>query len=121
MVASSICEAIIIALLTRRGKTFMACFCYNSSPMKPYCILAYYHFVPLADPHEEVALHTAFLGVRDATARIYLSESGINGQLCIHEKDAPGYIHWMQARPEFREVIFKMHRYPEHVFPRLTI
>lgn len=88
---------------------------------KPYCVLAFYHFVSIADPHEEVAQHQAFLSQRDATSRIYISEQGINGQMSAHENDAKVYMEWMHSRPEFQGVDFKIHRYHEHVFPRLTV
>jgi UPF0176 protein len=86
-----------------------------------YQVLAYYHFIPIQDPYEEVARQRAFLSERDVTARIYLSEQGINGQMSAHEKAAAEYQEWMQSRPEFREMPFKVHRYHEHAFPRLTI
>ncbi len=84
-------------------------------------VLAYYSFTPLADPHGEVAKHKAFLGARDATCRVYISEQGLNGQLSAIRADAEAYIEWMHQRPEFKDVRFKVHPYHEQVFPRLTI
>lgn len=83
--------------------------------------LAYYHFVPLEDPHAEVRLHRKFLETQDVTCRIYLSEQGINGQLTASPKAAEAYIEWMHSREIFAQVQFKIQDYHEHAFPRLTI
>jgi UPF0176 protein len=87
----------------------------------PYFILAYYHFIAIDSPDEEVARHKAFFEGKDATSRIYISHKGINGQMSAAKEDAQAYIAWMHSRPEFKEVVFKIDEYHEHVFPRLTI
>lgn len=86
-----------------------------------YQILAYYLFSPIADPQLEVTLHKVFLTACDASARIYISEEGINGQLCIHSDHAPRYIAWMNSRAPFEDLVFKATPYHEHAFPRLTV
>lgn len=86
-----------------------------------YRILAYYHFVPIENPQEEVESHKAFFATRDVTCRIYISEEGINGQMCAVHEDAETYMDWMQQRELFRGVKFKVHPYHEHVFPRKTV
>lgn len=84
-------------------------------------VLAFYHFFPLSDPHLEVNTHKAFFAERDMSCRIYISEEGINGQMCAIKSDAEAYMSWMHQRPEFKTVKFKIHPYHEHVFPRKTI
>lgn len=86
-----------------------------------YTVLAYYAFVPIKDPYEEVKTHKAFLQPLDATCRIYISEEGINGQLCCSREDAPKYIEWMHSRPLFSQIVFKQDSWHEPVYPRLTI
>lgn len=88
---------------------------------KAYFILAYYHLITIDAPHEEVARHQAFFAGKDATSRIYISHKGINGQMSAAKDDAQAYINWMQSRPEFADLVFKIDEYHEHVFPRLTI
>ncbi|MBA3957819.1 MAG: rhodanese-related sulfurtransferase [Parachlamydiaceae bacterium] len=88
---------------------------------KPYLVLAYYHFVDLENPHEEVALHKAFFANRDVTCRTYISEQGINGQMSAAKSDAIAYMEWMHARPLFKSVVFKRHESDENVFPRITV
>jgi UPF0176 protein len=84
-------------------------------------VLAYYYFAKLADPHAEVAIHKAFFAERDVTCRIYISEEGINGQMCAIRADAQAYMDWMEQRPEFKGIRFKIHPYHEHVYPRTTV
>ena len=87
----------------------------------PYRILAYYLFTPVADPMQEVLMHQQFFEERDVTCRIYISEGGINGQMCAACGDAQAYMDWMHKRPEFSAISFKTHPYHEHVFPRKTV
>lgn len=87
----------------------------------PYYVLAYYLFVPISNPQEEVAAHLEFFNGRDAASRIYISEDGINGQMSAIQEDAEAYIEWMHARPLFKDIHFKIHLHHENVFPRLTI
>lgn len=91
------------------------------SQSNPFLILAYYHFLPVADPHAEVAAHKTFLENRDVTSRIYISEKGINGQMSAIRQDAKAYMDWMLSRPEFHGIQFKIDEYHEHVFPRLAV
>ncbi len=86
-----------------------------------YQVLAYYRFVHLRDPHEEVLRHKCFFGGRNVRGRIYISEDGINGQVSASEADAEAYKAWMWERDPFHDMEFKMSRYHENVFPRMTV
>lgn len=87
----------------------------------PFFVLAYYHFVSIPDPHQEVAAHKAFFKERQITSRIYLSEQGINGQMSGARADAEAYMKWMHANPLFEKMPFKIHPHHENVFPRQTV
>lgn len=87
----------------------------------PYFVLAYYYFLPLANPQAEVIAHKNFFEGRDVTARIYISENGINGQMSASQRDTQAYVDWMHGRPEFKDIHFKFHPHHEHAFPRCTI
>lgn len=87
----------------------------------PYQILAYYFISPIADPHAEVKTHKLFFDGRDVKSRIYISETGLNGQLSAATPDALAYIEWMTGRPEFKGIEFKLTPHHEQVFPRLTV
>lgn len=88
---------------------------------KNYLILAYYLFVAIENPDEEVAKHHAFFAPRDLKGRIYISNDGINGQMSGLVKDVQEYMQWLKTDPRFQDVEFKIHSYHEHVFPKATI
>jgi UPF0176 protein len=88
---------------------------------KKICVLAYYIFTPIEDPNLEVARHKDFFSMRDVTARIYLSEQGINGQMSASPEAARDYMEWLKSDVRFAAVEFKIHYYHEHVFPRCTV
>ena len=87
----------------------------------PYRVLAYYHFTHLDDPHLEVSRHMEFIKDKDIKCRIYLSDEGINGQMSALKGDAEAYQKWLKSDPRFKEIEFKIHMHPEHVFPRATV
>lgn len=86
-----------------------------------YCVLAYYFFTPIEDPHAEVARHQEFLKDKDIRCRVYFSHEGVNGQMSASKADASVYIEWFKSDPRFKDVVFKIHHYSEHVFPRATV
>lgn len=86
-----------------------------------FCVLAFYHLVPVADPHALIEEHKIFFKDRDITSRIYINEEGINAQMsgsleCIEE-----YIAWLSENPKFSNAFFKRHAHHEHAFPRKTV
>lgn len=84
-------------------------------------VLAYYHLVTIEDPHAEVRIHKAFCSQFDLTGRLYISETGINGQMSGTLEASEAYRTWMHSRELFKETVFKIHDHHEHVFPRMTI
>lgn len=84
-------------------------------------VLAFYKYVDIEDPQEEVKTHKSFFENRDITSRIYISEEGINGQMSASKEDAMAYIDWMHSRSEFKDVHFKLHYWHEQVFPKQTV
>jgi UPF0176 protein len=86
-----------------------------------YYVLAYYFFTPIENPKEEVEKHQAFFENRDIKGRIYIAASGINGQMSARADHAEEYMRWMHADSRFEKIEFKIHRFPEHAFPRATV
>jgi UPF0176 protein len=86
-----------------------------------YQVLAYYYFTPIENPHLEVSRHLEFLHGRDICCRIYISDEGMNGQMSAAAKDSQAYQDWLKSDPRFKDVVFKIHAHPEHVFPRLSV
>lgn len=88
--------------------------------MDYYC-LAFYKYIPLHNPHEEIRQQKAYLEQLDAKSRIYINHEGINGQMSLRKDHALKYIDWMHSKEEFEDVHFKLHEWHEHAFPKLTI
>ncbi|WP_201456502.1 rhodanese-related sulfurtransferase [Chlamydia sp. 17-3921] len=88
---------------------------------KNYYALAYYCITPVEKPHDEIALHKKFLENKDVSCRIYISEQGINGQFSGYQPDAESYMLWLQERPDFSKVKFKIHNIQDNIFPRITV
>lgn len=88
---------------------------------KKYFVLAYYLFTPISDPLKVVSDHKKFFEDKDVTARIYLAEEGINGQMSASPEAAEAYMHWLKSDPRFQNVEFKIHFHHEHAFPRVSI
>lgn len=96
-------------------------FIYNGSMKNntPYQVFAYYFFTAVENPEKSAAEHKKFLRSLDAKGRIYLSYDGINGQLSIHENDAPTYISWLKEL--YPEMQIKIHYWHDHAFEKLTL
>ncbi|MFY7842531.1 MAG: rhodanese-related sulfurtransferase [Rhabdochlamydiaceae bacterium] len=86
-----------------------------------YLVLAYYHFVAIPNPEQEVRAHKEFLKGKNIKCRIYLCKDGINGQTSGSFQDAQLYMEWLKQNPLFKDVKFKVHFYHENVFPRATV
>jgi UPF0176 protein len=87
----------------------------------PYHVLAYYCFTSLENPLEEVSRHQAFLQNLEIRCRIYISEEGINGQMSASPEASTAYQDWLKSDSRFQEIVFKVHHFHEHVFPRATV
>lgn len=86
-----------------------------------YFVLAYYNFKKIADPKSHIKKHKDFLSLRDAKARIYINEDGVNAQMSIREEDAESYIEWLREHDFFKDMPIKIHQSKSHVFAKLTV
>lgn len=86
-----------------------------------YFVLAYYCFVELEYPEEEIEKHKDFLTGLDARSRIYISEEGINCQMSAKKEDCLQYIEWVKANTSFAKSRFQLDEWHEHAFPRLVV
>ncbi len=84
-------------------------------------VLAYYFFTHIEEPSVEVLRHKLFFADRDVKGRIYISKEGINGQMSASFEAAQDYMEWLKSDPRFQGVEFKIHTWPEHCFPRMTV
>lgn len=86
-----------------------------------YCVLAYYYFNKILDPHLFIKEHKEYLSSKDAKGRIYINEEGINGQMSIHESQAEEYIQWLNSFEPLKDMEVKIHLFDEHAFAKMTI
>lgn len=86
-----------------------------------YWVIAYYWIGKLENPQAEIGRQKDFFRSRDFRGRIYISEQGINGQSSGLASHAEEYIAWMRADSRFQEIDFKIQRFEEHVFPKMTV
>lgn len=93
----------------------------TSNPSNDYFVLAFYHLASIENPDLEVEAQKNFIAGRSITCRLYVSAGGINGQMSAYRDDAIAYMEWMQSRPLFQEMPFKIHYWHEHVFPRQQV
>lgn len=86
-----------------------------------HVVLAFYHIASVPSPKEEVAIQHAFCKEHDLMGRVYIADHGINGQMSATPEAAEAYMEWLKKRSPFEDVVFKLHFWHEHCFPRMTI
>lgn len=86
-----------------------------------YLVLAFYVFTTIEEPHREVKRWKRFLEDKDAMGRIYINEDGVNAQMSILEEDSQAFYDWFLGDERFQGTEIKVHHYPEHAFPKMTV
>lgn len=86
-----------------------------------YLVLAYYFFNEIPDPHAFIKDHKKYLASKDARGRIYINETGINGQMSIAAEQAEDYVNWLHAFAPLKDMEVKAHQSYEHAFAKMTI
>lgn len=86
-----------------------------------HVVLAFYHIADVPCPKTEVKIQHAFCKEHDLTGRVYIADHGINGQMSGTPEAAKAYMEWLKSRSPFEGVVFKLHEWHEHCFPRMTI
>ncbi|MDP2691209.1 MAG: rhodanese-related sulfurtransferase [bacterium] len=83
--------------------------------------LSFYRYVRIADPQQmrdHLFIEWSELGV---LGRIYLSQEGINAQICVPEPRWDDFVRKLYAHPEFTDMPFKVAVEEEESFWKLTI
>ncbi len=96
-------------------------FHYENLDDAPYIVIAYYHFASIEDPNKEVVDLKNFLSTCDVTCRVYVSNEGVNAQMSFLRQDAARYMQWLQSRPLFENVVFKLQGATQHVFSKVIV
>lgn len=86
-----------------------------------YFAIAFYIFTQVDNPHQLIKKHKQFFESRDCSARIYISEEGINGQMSARCDHAEEYMNWLREDERFAQVEFKLHRCSDNIFPKKTV
>ena len=60
-----------------------------------------------------------FLESLDAMGRIYINEGGVNAQMSLLAAEVEGFYEWILK--DYPKTEVKVHRYPEHAFPKMTV
>ncbi len=88
---------------------------------KPYRVLLYYKYVPLAQHSEYAARHLKFCQALGVRGRVLIAEEGINGTLSGTIDQCEAYINALQMDPRFEDMVFKIDEVEKHVFGRLSV
>lgn len=86
----------------------------------PYQVIAYYWLEGIDAPHQLIKDHKDWFSSRDASARIYINEQGINAQMCIATDQALDYMNWIQEKIE-KKLFFKIQGHDCQAFPRCNV
>ena len=75
---------------------------------KPYSILLYYCYTPIADPEEFREQHHLMCLELNLLGRIIVSKEGLNGTVSGLKEDCEKYMEIMHADPRFAKIDFKV-------------
>ena len=87
--------------------------------MKPFRILLYYHYQPLADPLAHRDEHHRFALAHGLLGRVIVAPEGINGTVSGTEADCRAYMDWL--RGVFAGISFKVETHESHAFYKLFV
>lgn len=87
----------------------------------PYEVLLYYLYTEISDPERYAIEHKRFCAELGLLGRILVAHEGINGTVSGLKEDTRRYCEEMKARPETREVVFKIDAAEGHAFKKLSV
>lgn len=89
--------------------------------MKPYQILLYYYFTPLADVPAVVKEQEALCRSMNLLGRILVAPEGLNGTVSGTVADTEAYMEAMRSHPLFQGIEFKVDAYDSVPFYKLHV
>jgi UPF0176 protein len=87
----------------------------------PFFAIAYYHFVELDNPEQEVERYKNFFNGRDIKGRIYFSKDGVNAQISATRDASKEFLSWLREDPRFQDADVKLQACGEHAFYKMTV
>ena len=88
---------------------------------KPYSILLYYCYTPIADPEAFREEHHLLCLELNLLGRIIISKEGLNGTVSGLKADCDKYMEIVKADPRFAKVDFKVDESDKHAFAKLHV
>ncbi|KAB7704707.1 rhodanese-related sulfurtransferase [Bacillus aerolatus] len=88
---------------------------------KPYRVLLYYHYVPIADPEELASEHLELCKEIGLKGRILISSEGINGTVSGTVEQTEKYMNEMKKDPRFADMVYKTDEADEHAFKKMHV
>ncbi|NQW77597.1 MAG: hypothetical protein HQ448_12380, partial [Cytophagales bacterium] len=91
--------------------------------MKPYSVLLYYNYTPIADPESYREKHHLFCIENRILGRIIVASEGLNGAVSGTHADCQNYMQWLKEDPIFQgtEFDFKIEKHDAHTFAKLHV
>jgi UPF0176 protein len=88
---------------------------------RPYRVLLYYNYVPLADPQAVRDEMESFCVATRLLGRILIAPEGLNGTVSGTWDATQVYMDWMRQHPLFHATEFKIDLVPNHTFMKLHV
>lgn len=91
--------------------------------MKPYSVLLYYNYTPIADPESYREKHHLFCIQNRILGRIIVASEGLNGAVSGTHADCLNYMEWLKSDPIFQgtDFDFKIEKHDAHTFAKLHV
>ncbi len=88
---------------------------------KPIFVLLYYKFVQVPNPEFEAQQHKLVCKGLGIMGRILIAEEGINGTVAGTKAQLKDYVRYMNAHPQFNDIVFKWSPAPRMPFHKLIV
>ena len=88
---------------------------------EPYLVLLYYCYTNISNPNKFREKHHLFCIDNNLKGRIIVSKEGINGTISGKKNDCENYMKKIYSDIRFKNVEFKIAKYPKNVFNKLNV
>lgn len=88
---------------------------------RPYRVVLYYIYSPIADAEAYRAEHHLFCLEHKLLGRVIVAPEGLNGTVSGLAADCEAYMAWLHADPRFTPIDFKVEASPAHTFQKLHV
>ena len=89
--------------------------------MKPYRVLLYYYYTPIADPEQFREEQHRLCIELNLLGRIIVAPEGLNGTVSGLPADCDAYMAAVRSDPRFADIEFKVEAHDDHAFQKLHV